>query len=254
MNTIDEQETGDKKTITGITNLQPGKTLQWMITETSNETGSDFQSARGITNVIPGTKGINRWSAVFDTAHMKPARYRVFVTEDIGNSIQGITPDGGMSAISEFNLTPPASGTKNTTDSVHSPDRFVTIDTLPDIRINDIYLITGTTSLPAGEDLRVRVYPVSFMSDYNFTLNPKDQIQDSVSSGATGTLSGAGSKVRIVQGNATKNLWSFELRTYRMEPGRYEVNVCNDKSDAQLKVPVPGDVSSSKKFTLRDDT
>ena len=215
-----------------------------MITEVGNKTGSGLQSDQGITGVIPGTEGINRWSVVFDTAHMNPARYRISVTEDTGNNTHEITPEGSMSVVSEFSLSPPASGIKNTTGPLHSSSRFVTIDTLPDMRIHDIYLITGTTSLPPGEDLLVQVYPSSFRTDYDFTINPKDKTQG-------GSFSGAMGGVRIVKGSGVENFWSFELRTYLMDPSVYEVNVSNDKFDYQPRETIPGDVFSSRKFTLK---
>jgi hypothetical protein len=176
---------------------------------------------------------------------MKPARYRIRVTEDTGDKTPEITPEGGISAVSEFNLIPPAPGTKNTTDPLRTSSRFVTVDTLPDMRIHDIYLITGTTSLPPGEDLLVQVYPSSFKTDYDFTINPKNKTTEGGSfSGATGT-------VRIVNGSGSENLWSFELQTYLMDPSIYEVNVSNDKIDYQAGETIPGDVFSSKKFTLK---
>jgi hypothetical protein len=243
VNPIDEAETGNRETITGITSLEPGTSLLWMTEEIGNETGSSLQSAQGITGVIPGTEGINRWSLVLDTAHMIPARYRIHITENTGNSTQEITPEGDISAISEFSFIPPAPGTKNTTGTAHSSSRFVTIDTLPDMRINNIYLITGTTSLPPGEDLSVQVYPSSFSTDYDFTINPKDKTQGGSFSGATGG-------VRIVNGSDSENLWSFELRTYQMDPSIYVVNVSNDKFERRPTEMIPGDVFSSRKFNL----
>ncbi|WP_321507222.1 hypothetical protein [uncultured Methanoregula sp.] len=251
LNAIDERETGERQRITGTTSLQPGTSLLWAITETGNETGSGIQSAQGFTDVIPGMEGINRWSVVCDTAHMKPARYRIRVSEDTGNNTHTITSDGRMSAVSDFSLIPPAPGIKNTTDAIRNSSRFVTIDTLPDMQINDIYRITGTTSLPVGEDLLVQVSPSSFMTDYNFTINPKVNNQEDVSSGATGTLSGANSMVKIVKGSGSENLWSFELRTYQMESGIYVVNISNDKFDYPRREPIPGDVSRSMKFGLK---
>ncbi|MDD5509182.1 MAG: hypothetical protein PHD25_12795 [Bacteroidales bacterium] len=244
VNAIDEKETGNRETITGITSLEPGTSLLWMTEEIGNETGSGLQCPRGTTNVEPGTENVNRWSVVFDTVHMRPAHYRISVTDNTGNNTQEITPEGGISAVSEFNLTPPVPGTKNTTDPLGTSSRFVTIDTLPDMRIHDIYLITGTTSLPPGEDLLVQVYPSSFRTDYDFTINPKDKTQG-------GSFSGAMGGVRIVNGSGVENLWSFELRTYLMDPSIYEVNVSNDKIDFQPRETIPGDVFSSKKFTLK---
>nr|WP_319376260.1 hypothetical protein [uncultured Methanoregula sp.] len=251
MNAIDEPEPGSRERITGITSLQPGTPIRWTITEAGNKSVSGREAAKGITEVIPGMEGINRWSVVFNTTPLKPARYRVSITGDTGNSTREIDAEGVVSASSEFSLIPPTPGVKNTTSAIGNSSRFVTIDTLPDMQMNDIYLITGTTSLPAGEDLQVQVYSSAFMKDYNFTLDPKDRTQEGVSSGATGAFSGAGSTVRIVKGNGSENLWSFELRTYQMEPDVYVVNVCNDRYDTQLREQVPGDVSVSEKFTLK---
>ncbi len=244
VNPVGETEAGSRGRITGITSLEPGTPLLWTTEGIGNGTCTGIPCPGGITGVVPGTEGVNRWSVVFDTAQMKPARYRISVTEDTGNTTQKIAPGEGMPAVSEFSLVPPAPGIKNTTAPLTTPPGFVTIDALPDMRTNDKYLITGTTSLPAGEDLLVQVYPSSFRTDYDFTINPKDKSQGGSFSGATGT-------VRVVNGSGSENLWSFELQTYLMSPTTYEVNASNDRYDGRPPGIIPGDMFSARKFTLK---
>ena len=245
INTANLEPTAGTGEISGITSLDPGTPLAWSMHPVTSGTGNSTSEFQGTTLVVHGTGGINRWSVEPGTDALKPARYQLRIT---GNPTGNTSPAGTISAIAEFSLPPPASGIKNTTGSAHSSSRFVTIDALPEMRKNNIYQITGTTGLPAGEDLFVQVHPSSFNTDYSFTIDPKEKTEAGMFSGAIGG-------VRIVKGSGSENLWSFELYTYQMDPGRYEVNASTDKYDSQsprMDHLIPGDIYALKNFTLEN--
>ena len=143
-----------------------------------------------------------------------------------------------------------ANPTKGTTLPGLTPDsetcvrssRFVTIDNLPDMWMNQTYNITGTTDLPAGEDLFVQVLPL----EYNIDINPKIQSM-------TGNLSGAIGVVTVEKGTGTINHWSFEIRTSMLPPsvGYYLVNVSNDRFDPRISAIIAGDAFCTQRFTLK---
>ena len=149
---------------------------------------------------------------------MTPARYRLIITGNTGNS-GNTSSAGNISTSSEFDVGPVPATITNATGPAPVTPGFVTIDSLPDIRTNGVYVITGTTSLPPGGDLLVEVTPRSFMTEYNFSFDSRDNSQKDASSSATGTFSGAIGMVRVVNGSHGDNLWAFDLETYPIVPG-----------------------------------
>lgn len=249
VNPIDKPQSVQNLVISGITNLGPGTPLSWRIQPVTNGTQDDVGKFQGSTVVVAGTEGINRWSIGPDTADMNTARYQLTIT---GNPTGTTSFTGNISACSEFDfLTLPATVTNATSPAPVTPG-FITIDSLPDIRTNGVYVITGTTSLPLGEDLLVEITPRSFMTEYNFSFDSRDNRQRDASSSATGSFSGAVGNVRIINGSNGENLWAFDLETYQITPGMYEVNASNRKFDQDVHALVPGNLSSSKIFTIAD--
>jgi len=120
--------------------------------------------------------------------------------------------------------------------------RFMTIDNLPDLWMNQTYNITGTTDLTAGEKLFVQVLPL----EYNIDINPKSQFM-------TGNISGALGMVTVVNGTGGINLWSFELQTGQLDPNprNYLVNVSNDRFDPRTSAIIYGDAFCTQSFTLK---
>jgi len=120
--------------------------------------------------------------------------------------------------------------------------RFITIDTIPNLRMNQSYNISGTTDLPAGEDLFIQVLPL----EYNIDVNAKSQSM-------TGNLSGAVGIVSIKKGTGNSNLWSFEIQTNMLPPtgGYYLVNVSNDRFDQRSSAIVSGDAFCAERFALK---
>jgi hypothetical protein len=249
VNSIEKTQPAKNLVISGITSLAPGTPLSWRIQQVTNGIQNSIPEFQGGTVVIPGTEGINRWSIGPLQADMKTARYQLTIT---GNPTGTTLSAGNISAGSEFDLLSFPTTITNATGPAPVTPEFITIDSLPDIRTNGVYIITGTTSLPPGGDLLVEITPRSFMTEYNFSFDSRDNSQKDASSSATGTFSGAIGMVRVVNGSHGDNLWAFDLETYQITPGMYEVNASNSRFDEDVRDRVPGNLSSSRIFTIAD--
>ena len=126
--------------------------------------------------------------------------------------------------------------------SCTNSSRFIAIDPLPDIGINQTDTITGTTSFPPGEELLVTVLP----REYQITVNPRTQTM-------SGDVSGASGIIAVVNGPGNINSWAFELNTSWMSPdiASYLVNVSNDRFDPQTSGIIYGDTFCTREFTLK---
>jgi hypothetical protein len=244
-----DQKPGGNQRITGITSLAPGTPLAWSMHPVTSGTGNT-QEPQGTATVIAGTAGINRWSVLPGTDTLKPARYQFSISvHPTGNT----SPVGTVSASSEFNIPLIPATQKNTTGTTQVPGGFITIDTLPDMQINNMYTLTGTTSLPPGKYLLVHVEPASFETDYNFSLDAKETSRNRTLSGAA-VFSGVAGGIDVVNGSNGNNLWSFRLETYHMGPGRYQLNVSNDDFDYAAKNIVYGGLFSTRILPIAGDT
>jgi hypothetical protein len=239
INPVDQQPAAESREISGITSLAPGTPLAWSMDTVNNGTGNNTQEYQGTTPVFSGIVGVNRWSVLPGTGNLKPARYQFRIT---GGSAGDATP---VSAIAEFDV-PPVSGTlQNTTGIPQLSREFITIDSLPDIRTNNMYTITGTTSIPAGGDLLFQIHPASFVSDYNFSFDQRGN-QVAEMSGVTGM-------VKIMNGSGGISLWSVDVNTYSLVPAGYEVNVSNDRYGFNISDMVHGNTFRSRIITVMGD-
>jgi len=250
INPIDQVQTAEVREITGITSLSPGIPLAWSIHTMTGETGNNTPDFEGTTMVIPGTEGVHRWSVVPGTGEMKPARYQIRIT---GNPAGDVSPAGTVSAISTFEVHPVSGGVNNPSGTRQVSPGFITIDALPGVHTNSVYMITGTTSLPAGKYLLVHIEPASFETDYNFSLDAKETSRNRTLSGAA-VFSGVAGGISVVNGSNGNNLWSFRLETYHLGSGQYQINVSTDDIDYAGKGIVYGDLFSVRKFPIAGDT
>jgi len=234
INPTDQKPVTGNPGISGITGFAPGTPLAWSIRPVTSGTGNDTPEYSGTVVVIPGTGGINRWNVVPGAGAAKPARYRFTIA---GNPAGNTPPAGTITAISEFAVPPLPATLQNTTGSGHISPGFITIDSLPDMGADGTYIITGTTSLPPDEELLVQVRPAAFITGIDFSVD-KNNGQIARGTDVAGTI-------HVVNGNSGKNLWSFDLETYLMIPGMYEVNVSND-TYSYGSIPVPGDLYDSR--------
>ena len=240
------QQTGSILIITGITSLAPATPLEWILQGTANATSYSSPGSRGTVLVTEGTGGVNRWSVQVDNSTPAPGQYRVTLTGNIaGNTSPAVT----VSASTTFVPAGPATS-GNTTAILPVFAHYIAIDTLPDIHTDGVYVITGTTSLPAGQDLTMNVYPAAFETgSYNFSVDAKDTGPNTTFSN-TGTFSGANGGTVVVKGTGGENLWAFKLETYKFSPGEYLVNVSNDNFDWTTRTMKYGDLYSSRIFPV----
>jgi hypothetical protein len=229
VNSPDQDTAGNSPEISGITSLAPGSPLAWSLQAAGNATSSSTKVFPGNCTVITGIDGINRWYAVPGTGAMEPGRYRFNITgQSPGNG------PGTISATSEFDIPLPR---QNRTGP--RAGGFLSIDTLPEMRTDGVYVITGTTSLPPGEQLLVQIYPAS---GFDLLLDREK--------GQTGDFSGASGMTAVEIGTGGRNLWAFEVQTYHFTADRYVVIVNNDKFDYDTFSIIPGDLSGSRKFYI----
>jgi hypothetical protein len=231
-------------TVSGITSLVPGTPLSWSMYRMSNGTTGSAAAYDGTVTVSEGTEGINRWD--IRPGNLPAGHYRVQVaTTPAGNT----SPDGELSASAEFDI-PSLQG--NLSGARGSPG-YVTIDALPGITVNNITVITGTTSLPARSAVVVEVIPASFETGYNFSTDARETDMNRTLSGAA-VFSGATGGVSILPGSGGYNLWSFRLETYKFSPGQYQVQISNNDYDLAKHAVIYGNLSSSRIVTIRDDS
>jgi hypothetical protein len=239
-------QAGNTLKISGITSLAPATPLAWDLHGVTTATVGNSSDYRGTVLVTEGTEGVNRWSVQVDNSTLEPIQYQVTIT---GNTAGSTSPAGTVSASTTF--VPSGSATSgNTTALLPVSAPFIAIDTLPDIHTEGVYVITGTTSLPAGQDLTMNVYPASFETgSYNFSVDARDAGQNTTLSD-TGTFSGATGGTVVVNGTGGENLWAFKLETYKFSPGEYLVNVSNDNFDWTTRTMKYGDLFSSRIFPI----
>jgi hypothetical protein len=231
----DGQELAVNGMISGITNLTPGTPLVWSIHAVMNGTGSSTPESENTTLVIPGTSGINRWSVQPGTGATKPGRYQIRIAADQSGD--------AATAVAEFDVPSLSSAGQIPNGTPQVQPEVITIDALPDIRTNGKYTISGTTTIPAGEQLRFLVQPSSVTTDFNFTVDPQENRQ-------LPHLGMVGGGTYVVNGSGGTNLWSCNFDTYGLDPGRYEVNVSKNTVDPVTMSPLPGTLFVAKPFTL----
>lgn len=232
----------DPGMITGITSLLPGTSLVWSIVENRGKNLSEPSPFTGTTPVYQGAEGISRWSVKLPEG-MSPGEYRFTVTTDTGEG-KADRPDV-VSGSLEFQYPGwrNSSGTRDEKEARPGISPYITIDALPDMMVRGRYLISGTTDLPANETIMVEIVHPNQMNTFNFTIDPRDSSQGGVFSGIAGCTV-------VLAGYRDENLWTFELQTYSLEPGRYEVTISNRGMQPGSRDIVPATASVSQKFTL----
>ncbi len=143
------------------------------------ESTSAPSSGSSVAQLVTGNTRTFRFDV--DTTTFKPDEYIVTVQavrEDVTGTalFNMLDPSSapGIPSVPPMPLPTPVSG------SSVSGDFFIRIDPVPNHRIGDRFAITGTTNLPAGEELLVQVYSSSF--------KPTMKSQSGEFSGASGTI------------------------------------------------------------------
>lgn len=228
--------------ITGITSLPPQAPLAWTIEGLSGNNLTEPFQFSGNSTVYRGIEGIQRWSVILPEC-ISQGEYRITVSAESGEE-QADRPSG-ISHSREFYYPGKRNSSFVSDENITSLEKIpcITIDSLPDMTINGRYLISGTTDLPAGEMIMCEMVPSNLMNTFNFTIDPRDSSQGGVFSSVTGST-------RVEEGSEGENLWTFEIQTYSLEPGRYEVTISNPDIQPGTRELVPATASASRIFTL----
>ena len=227
--------------ITGITSLAVDVPLAWSLDAVTDGASTSPQKYEGTTRVTGGTEGINRWAVLPGNGTTEPGRYRFTIHKDT----TGAGPSANrVSATKEMDLSQhPNAGSTGQTPG------FITIDALPDLWVNDVYIITGTTSLPPDDVLTFMVHPASFETNFNFSLDAKETKENRTLSGAV-VFSGIAGAMDIMRGSGGENLWSVQLETYQLSGGLYEINITNDGFDYENGTVIPGNLFSMRTIPI----
>ncbi|MDD1719897.1 MAG: hypothetical protein LUQ25_07555 [Methanoregulaceae archaeon] len=226
--------------VTGTTNMEAGTTVLWKIRPAPGETNitGGIGDQSGSTAVTPGIVGINRWAFTLNTTGMEPARYTLLIvagdiaTGDPTGEIASATTDLVLARRASPGISPVQAG-------------YITVDYIPDLPVNTQFILTGTTSLPAGGDLEVEITPLFNETDYEFVVDPKNMAQGSVFSGIVGG-------VRVEAGPGGTGLWSMEIHTYSLQPARYQVNASNSRMNHTTFMREPGALLGTRTFSVRE--
>lgn len=237
INTVGSRAAGERVDVTGTTDLLPETPVHWKMEPVpclQNNTSSKEPSpgtrpvAEGRTSVTPGVAGIHRWSFAIDSPGMPPGCYHIDVSGDSVEATADIALSGDSAGIGPV------------------PSGFITIDTFPDPLLNTLVVLTGTTSLSAGEEIFVEITP-DMGDGFDFLVNPQDRSQGASFSGVIET-------VAVEAGNGGLNLWSMGFDTYRLRTGKYRVEVSNSKVNTTTFQLEEGNVSAAQIFFIRGET
>jgi len=223
---VGDKKIGDILVISGTTSL-PEKTqvyLSWSV----NSDGEKSISQRPI---LPGVNGTGHFRFVFDTTGFKPGIYTTTVA----------TGKNGISGSVQFSLTGTYLGTDTpiyysgaSVGSSGAPS--ITVQPPGDRQQGDIFLISGTTTLPAGTLLLCRVYPAYF----------EDKTKKPTSS-SDGTLTdNIGGDTIVTGGTGGTNRWSFAIDGEYFETMDYIVNVSTVSEDFTRQ-----DIFGKSQFAIR---
>jgi hypothetical protein len=217
---VADKTTGDLLIITGSTDLPAG--ILVMV-----QTGSFGTN----TMVQEGTGGTNRFSAPVDTAILKPGTLTITVTK-----MNSDYSPGTLTGTGRFTLNGPFLATDTPVEAQVTRDDYIRLNAIGDHTVGDQFLITGTSSLPAGTVLFWQIQPDT------------DAAATSPDLGVTGIMANA----PVTKGEGTANRVSFAVDLGSMNPGRYLVTVGvmkEDPSATDFSIS-SGDPTASSGFTI----
>ena len=183
--------------------------------------------------VLSGADGINRFRFVFDTSGFLPGSYTVTVAngkKDLSASVQFSL--AGTYRGTETPLYYP--GTAAVPESSGSPQ--ITVTPPGDRQQGDIFLVSGTTNLPAGTLVFYRVYPAYF----------DDRTKTPAASSDGSLMDNVGGDTIVLKGTGADNRWSFAMDTGGFEKMEYVINVSTVSEDFTKR-----DLFGSAEFAIR---
>lgn len=217
--------TGDLLILSGTTSLAEGTDFLVKLE------GAHFNTGGVVMN---GTQGINRWSVPIDTRVIKPAEYRVNVTE-----IRGYNPEitafifGNVTGSTNLVITGTFLGSDTAVPAADQKNAFIIIDPIQDRKWGDQFIVTGSTNLSVGTDLIWEVRPND--PDLEITTSPN--------------LTGSMGNSQVTRGTPA-NVISFAMDTTRLNPYEYNVSVSTIEGDIFSDDMIFGPVSDSVIFTI----
>jgi len=224
---VAEKTTGDLLIVTGSTNLPAGTIL--MVSAGSPGVGSG-----GDTMVRTGTDGVNRFSSPVDTSMLKPGTPTITVTNMIGTPAQGNYRPDTVKGTATFTLKGTYLGSDAPVQPTITKDDYIRINPIGDRSAGDQFLITGTTSLPAGTSLIWEVMPDTGTLPAALDLNARGIMANNA----------------VTKGNGTSNRISLAVDMNGFPPGAYVVIAGEMKGDASAGIPKIGDLAGTARFTV----
>jgi hypothetical protein len=220
--------TGDLLIVTGSTNFPSGTILMVQIGSKGIGFGSD-------TIVRAGTGGINRFSMPADTSLLKPGTQMITVTNMKGDLAKGDYGPGDVNSTATFILKGTYLGTETSVQAPVTKDGYIRLNAIGDKKVGDQFLITGTTSLPAGVNLIWQVIPYTGTNPAGLDLNAKGIMANNP----------------VTKGESAVNRVSLAADMGNMERGEYIVMVGPMKGDPENRDIAMGDPVGSARFTLK---
>jgi hypothetical protein len=221
---VADKITGDLLIVTGSTNLPAGTILM-----------VQAGSYGGDTIVRAGSGGVNPFSAPVDTSGLKPGTPTITVTEMKGDPAKGDYRMGTLSGTITFTLNGSYRGTDTAVQATITKDDYIRLDAIGDRKAGDQFLITGTTSLPAGFGLIWEVMPYTGTIPTGLDMNAKGIMANNP----------------VTKGNGTANRVSLAVDMGNMVPGEYIVIVGEMKGDPSQRDITIGELAGSARFTLK---
>ncbi|MDO9323338.1 MAG: hypothetical protein Q7T80_00090 [Methanoregula sp.] len=221
---VADKTTGDLLIVTGSTNLPAGTIL---MIQTANY-GSDAM-------VREGTSGVNRFSMPVDTYPLKPGTLTITVTRMKGDPAQGDYGPGDVRGTTTFTLKGAYLATDTPVQATITKDDYIRLNSIGDKKVGDLFLITGTTSLPAGTSLIWEVMPYTGTIPIGLDLNAKGIMANN----------------QVTKGDGTANRVSLAADMSNFAPGEYTAIVGEFKGDPANRDIAMGDLVGSARFTVK---
>jgi hypothetical protein len=225
---VADKTTGDLLIVTGSTNLPAGTIL--MI-----QTGSYGVGFGSDTMVREGTGGINRYSMPVDTSLLKPGTQTITVNNMLGDLAKGDYRSGTVKGAANFTLKGTYLGADTPVQVTVTKDDYIRLNAIGNRSVGDQFLITGTTSLPAGTTLIWDVMPDTGTPPTDLDLN------------ATGIMANNA----VTKGDGTSNRVSLAVDMSGYAPGKWVALVGKMKSDPTKRDIKMGDPVGSALFNLK---
>lgn len=159
---IGDKQVGDTFTITSTTNFSTGEDILVEVTEDhiplcQKNSCAEYRHFSDTVKVMPGINGTNIISFTVNTSGFSPNEYFVYETK---------LPEGGTST-AVFNLI--ARTTQTTPVQPSIPRWWIRIDPIGDKQVGDVFTVTSTTNIPAGEEIRLELYDTYFQPGLRYT-------------------------------------------------------------------------------------